>query len=131
MNQPISPKDNLSPHSIEARLSRLLQAGVLISSGTILLGGIMNLLRHGNEPVTWERFHGEPAALRTLSGIAEAAMAAQGKGIIQFGLILLIAVPVLRVAVSAIVFLWERDFIFAGLTLMVLAVLAYSLLFAS
>ncbi len=123
--------DNDLPQPIEVKLSRLLQIGVLISSGTIFLGGVMNLLRHGRETVMWERFNGEPAALRSLSGIAEAAMAAQGKGVIQLGVILLIAVPVLRVAVSAIVFLWERDFMFAGLTLLVLVILGYSLWFAS
>ena len=131
MNRYPMHRDNLAGQSIEATLGGLLRAGVIISSGTILLGGILNLLRHGNEPVTWEQFHGEPAALRTLSGIAEAAMAAQGKGIIQFGLILLIAVPVLRVAVSIIVFILERDFLFAALALTVLAILTYSFLFAS
>jgi len=117
--------------SIEITLGNLLRAGVLISAGTVLLGGTLNILRHGGEPVTWEKFHGEPAALRSLSGIAEAAFAAQGKGIIQLGLILLVAVPVLRVAVSMLVFLRKRDFIFAGITLLVLLLLSYSLFFVS
>jgi uncharacterized membrane protein len=131
MNRSLSPNLTLDDRSVEIAVGRLLRIGVLAASGVIALGGILNLLRHGMEPVTWERFHGEPAALRTLSGILEAALAAQGKGIIQLGLMLLIAVPVVRVAISAFLFVRKRDFVFAALTTAVLAILAYSLLFAS
>jgi uncharacterized membrane protein len=108
-----------------------LRVGVLVSAGTVIVGGILNLLRHGREPLVWEKFHGEPTALRTLTGIADATLAAQGKGIIQLGLLLLVAVPVLRVAVSFLVFLRKRDLAFTGFTLCVLLVLAYSLFVAS
>jgi uncharacterized membrane protein len=127
----LAEKPNIERHDIEATLGKLLRMGVLISSGTVILGGVLNLLRHGHEPVTWEKFNGEPAALRTLSGIAEAAFAAQGRGIIQLGLILLVAVPVLRVAVSMIVYAQKRDYAFVGITLLVLLVLSYSLFFVT
>jgi uncharacterized membrane protein len=116
---------------MENALATVLRSGVLISAGTVLVGGVLNLLRHGREAVTWEKFHGEPVALRTLSGIADATLAAQGRGIIQLGLLLLVAVPVLRVVVSFLVFLRKRDAAFTGFTLCVLLVLAYSLFFAS
>jgi uncharacterized membrane protein len=112
---------------LELTIGRLLRIGVLIAAGTILLGGVLNVLRHGYEPVTWEKFNGEPAALRSLSGIAEAAFAAQGKGIIQLGLILLVAVPVVRVAASVLVYLRKKDFIFAAITFLVLGILCYSI----
>jgi uncharacterized membrane protein len=127
----LNTKTKAEDHAIEITLGNLLRTGVLIAAGTVLLGGILNLLRHGSESVTWEKFNGEPAALRSLSGIAEAAFAAQGKGIIQLGLILLVAVPVLRVTVSMLVFVQKRDFAFAGLTLLVLIILSYSLFFVS
>ena len=48
---------------------------------------------------------------------------------IEFRLLLLIAMPVVRVAVSLIAFLRERDLLFATLTLAVLVILIGSLIF--
>lgn len=117
--------------NMESILGNLLRTGVFISSGIVMLGGALNLIRHGHEPVTWEKFHGEPAALRSLSGIADAALATQGKGIIQLGLMLLVAVPVLRVAASMLIFTQKRDLTFVAITLSVLLMLSYSLFFLS
>ena len=41
---------------------------------------------------------------------------------------LLIATPIARVALSVLVFLLERDWLYVGITLVVLALLTYSLL---
>ena len=46
---------------------------------------------------------------------------------IQLGLLILIATPVARVAFSAFGFAVERDYLYVGITLFVLAVLLYSL----
>jgi len=48
-------------------------------------------------------------------------------GIIQLGLLLLIATPVARVVFSIVVFALQRDWLYVGITLAVLAVLAYGL----
>ena len=50
-----------------------------------------------------------------------------GQAIIQFGLLLLIATPVARVAFAAIGFAMERDYLYVVITLIVLVVLLYSL----
>jgi uncharacterized membrane protein len=47
---------------------------------------------------------------------------------IQLGLLLLIATPVARVAFSVVAFVLERDRMYVGITLLVLAVLLFSLL---
>ena len=54
-----------------------------------------------------------------------------GRGIIQLGLLLLIATPVARVVFSVIGFVRQRDFVYVVLTLIVLAVLLYSLFIES
>jgi uncharacterized membrane protein len=46
------------------------------------------------------------------------------------GLLLLIATPIARVAFSAVAFVLERDWLYTGVTLFVLALLLYSLLFS-
>jgi uncharacterized membrane protein len=51
----------------------------------------------------------------------------QPLAIIQFGLILLIATPVARVFFSIIGFAMERDWLYIGVTIIVLALLLHSL----
>jgi hypothetical protein len=72
-------------------------------------------------------FRGEPAELRSPRGIVEAALMLRGRGIIQLGLLLLVATPVARVFFSALAFVWERDYLYVVLTLVVLVVLLFSL----
>ncbi|MGA2430426.1 MAG: DUF1634 domain-containing protein, partial [Candidatus Acidiferrum sp.] len=79
-------------------------------------------------PVTNYRvFAGEPAELRTISGIFHEALAFQGRGLIQLGLLVLIATPVARVAFSFFAFLYERDWTYVLVTVFVLGLLIYSL----
>ena len=64
------------------------------------------------------------AAVVALGGVA----GFQCRGIIQFGLVLLIATPVARVAFSVAAFALQRDNTYVAITLIVLAVLLFSLL---
>lgn len=50
-----------------------------------------------------------------------------GKAIIQLGLLLLVATPIARVVFSAFAFFAEGDYLYVGITLLVLAVLMFSL----
>ncbi|MGD0007842.1 MAG: DUF1634 domain-containing protein [Terriglobia bacterium] len=72
-------------------------------------------------------FVGEPADLRNVSGIVRDALALRGRGLIQLGLLLLIATPVARVAFSVVAFAMQRDRLYVVVALIVLAVLMYSL----
>jgi uncharacterized membrane protein len=72
-------------------------------------------------------FRGEPADLRSAGGILRYAFGLSGRGIIQLGLLVLIATPVARVAFSVFAFLREGDRLYVGVTLVVLALLLYSL----
>lgn len=112
---------------IETFLGRFLRAGVLLAGAVVALGGIVYLSRHGFERPHYAAFKGEPSDLRTLGGIARESVDFRGRAIIQFGLVLLIALPIARVAFSAAAFAWERDYPYVLLTLIVLALLAYSL----
>ncbi len=66
--------------------------------------------------------------LRTVPGIIHEALALHGRGLIQFGLLLLIATPIARVAFSVVAFLHQRDWTYVAVTLIVLSLLFYSLL---
>ena len=112
---------------VEELIGNLLQTGVIVASAVVLLGGAIYLTRHGFSAPQYHVFVGEPTDLRTLSGIVRDALTLQGRGIIQLGLLLLIATPVERVAFSVAAFAIQRDRLYVVVTLMVLAILLYSL----
>jgi uncharacterized membrane protein len=60
--------------------------------------------------------------------IVRGAISLRARSIIQFGLLLLIATPILRVAFSLAGFTLERDRVYVVITAIVLAVLLYSLI---
>jgi uncharacterized membrane protein len=109
-------------------MGRLLRAGVILAAVFVLAGGVVYIMRHP-EPVTDYRvFHGEPEELRTVPGIIHEALALHGRGLIQLGLLILIATPIARVAFSVMAFLYQRDWTYVVVTLVVLGLLVYSLL---
>lgn len=118
---------NWTDQRIENILANLLRAGVLLSALVVLIGGAIYLVRHGHAPVDYRVFRGEPAGLRTIRGTARDAFELRGQGIIQLGLLLLIATPVARVAFSIFGFAEERDGLYVVFTAIVFSVLLYSL----
>jgi len=106
----------------------LLRTGVVLSAMFVLAGGIVYLARHQMPVTNYRVFQGEPAELRTVQGILHEALALRGRGLIQLGLLILIATPIARVAFSVLAFLHERDWTYVVVTLVVLGLLFYSLL---
>ena len=90
-------------------------------------GGVVYLLRHGYEVPEYRVFRGEPSDLRSVSGIVSDARSLGGRGLIQLGLLLLIATPIARVVFSVAGFLRQRNWMYVVITLLVLTLLAYSL----
>ena len=116
-----------SDERLEGIIGTLLRVGVLTAAAVVLAGGVIFLARHGGEAPAYHAFRGEPTDLRSVAGILGEAAAFSGRGPIQFGLLLLIATPVARVVLSAVVFALERDGQYVAITLIVLSVLLYSL----
>jgi uncharacterized membrane protein len=121
--QPIVPSHEAQ---LERSISNLLQYGVWLSSLIVLIGGVLYLMRHGVEPVDYRVFQGEPAMYRSLPGIISAMLTGHRRGIIQFGLVVLIATPILRVVLCFVSFLRWRDFTYLAITALVLSGLIYS-----
>ena len=113
---------------IELALGNLLRAGVLLAGFVVFCGGCIYLVRHWSAPADYHIFRGEPSHYRKVTGIIQDALALRGRGIIQFGLLLLIATPSTRVAFSVWGFARERDHMYTVFTLIVLAILLFSLL---
>lgn len=108
-------------------IGQVLRAGVVLAAVVVLAGGAIYVARHAHETVEMRAFHGEPAQYSTVRGILADAGDVRGRGLIQLGLLLLIATPVARVAMSALAFALERDRLYVTLALIVLGVLLLSL----
>ncbi|SRR5581483_3356204 len=120
-------KNAWTDQKTEDIIGNLLRLGVGLSAAVVLAGAVVYLGRHGIEHADYRSFHGEPSELRSLRGIVQSAMQFRGRGIIQLGLVMLIATPVARVAFSVIAFALERDRMYIIFTLIVLTILLLSL----
>ena len=113
-------------HQFEKIIANLLRVGVSIAAAVVLLSGICHLVGHGGEHATYTVFH---PAVYSFQGVKNEILAGNCVAMIEFGLLLLIATPMLRVAVSFVEFVRERDYRFAALTIAVFLILLGSLMF--
>lgn len=112
---------------VEVIIGNLLGAGVLISALVVFCGGVIFLTYHGNSYANYRVFRGEPESLKSIPAIFRYAFQLHGGGVIQVGLLLLIATPVARVIFSVFGFAAERDRMYVVFTLIVLLILLFSL----
>ena len=117
--------DTLQP--IEIIISFILRGGVLLSGGIILLGTLLYFLRVGGVTAT-------PASLKAMvfphtPGDVFAGLAhGDPESVIMLGLMVLIATPVSRIAVSIVAFALEKDWRYVAITTVVLLILIISFL---
>ncbi len=116
---------------IENILGNLLRAGVVFSAVIVFCGAVVYLARHGRVHADYRVFQGEPSELRSVPGIVRDAVDVSGRGIIQLGLLFLIATPVARVIFSIWGFAAEHDRMYVVFTVIVLAILIFSLVGSS
>jgi len=113
--------------SVEIFLGKLLRWGVLLAALVVFVGGVWFLAESYDVPQNYRTFRSEPVELRAVPQIVHQAMTLRPLGLIQFGLLLLIATPVARVLFSVLGFALERDWMYVLLTLLVLGLLVYTL----
>ena len=121
-------KPSWNDQVVEQIIGNLLRAGVLAAAVLVAAGGIGYLIQHGAEQPEFERF--DPSKFpefQSVSGTWQAALELRGRGLIQLGLLVLIATPVARVIFCIFAFARERDWTYVLVTFVVLSVLLYSL----
>ncbi len=130
MEQP--PADLSPPHHpgwsderVEQVVGNLLRIGVVLSAFVVALGGLVYLMRHGKEPPPNRSV--ENLKPRHVGDMFSDAWTMHSGGIIELGLLLLIATPIARVVFSVIAFALQRDYVYVVITFIVLIVLLYSL----
>lgn len=121
-----------TPHDMDRWISWLLRGGVLMSLLFLMLGTTITFIHHPNYLNTAIstldlKNPGESVVPHHIITIYEMIKAGKGQGFVALGLLILIATPVLRVALSVITFWMEKDYAFVFITLGVLSLLILSL----
>ncbi len=113
---------------LEQSVSQILRVGVLLAGTIVLVGGVLYLIRYGAEPADYQFFHRAPPEFWNPVSVVAAVLSGSSSGIIQLGLLILIATPIARVAFSLLTFLLQRDLTYIIVTLFVLIGLIQSFL---
>lgn len=116
---------------LESMIGKLLRTGVLLAAATVFLGAVVYLMRHSSDRVDYGRFVAAGDQVRSLAGVVHSAASLDSTGLIQFGLLLLIATPVARVVMAAAGFALEKDRLYTLVSLIVLGILVFSLMHAT
>lgn len=107
----------------ELLISAILRGGVYLSGGVTLLGLLLFFAQNGSLSSTAATHIAFPHTIAAvISGIAHGDPVA----IIVLGLVLLIATPVSRIAVSILAFAVEKDWRYVAITSAVLLILLIS-----
>ena len=114
-------------HSLEQVLGRVLQAGVLVSAAVVILGGILFLPAHTDWVPSFAIFAGARDELRSVPGTVHGVLGLQADALVQFGFVLLIATPLLRVLFSLFGFVQRKDWFYTVVSLIVTGVLVAGL----
>jgi len=111
---------------LQLLIGRLLLIGVFISLIFVAVGGCFYLQEHGSDIVHYQVFQIEPKNF-SLSKIIKDALSSS-VGAIQFGLLFLVFVQILRVGLTLGIFVKLKDYIFVAITSFILLILIYSLI---
>jgi len=115
------------PIWVDHAISRLLRTGVLLSIAVIATGMIISFAHHpdyfSSRPSLGALTSASEHYPRSIAAVIEGTMQGRGQAVVSLGLLLLIATPVARVALSIIVFAIERDRLYVMITSAVLLLL--------
>jgi uncharacterized membrane protein len=125
---PTPKRGTFNDQRMEIIVGQLLRSGVVLSAAIVFLGACIYLFRHAHQAADYTVFRGEPSEFRTIPGVLRSVRDGRGRGWIEFGLLMLIATPIVRVGFCVVGFLLERDRMYVVFTLIVLIVLLGSLL---
>lgn len=113
--------------NLDILLSNTLRIGVSVACIIAFVGGVLYLVHHGSEPMpdytTFAYSDEHPAEYTTLQGIWEGVVSMNAMSWIQMGVIALLLTPILRVLISLVDFLAERDWLYAAISSVVLAII--------
>lgn len=112
-----------SPKKIERQMAYILIAGICMAMIFIILGAAIYLYQHGQDAFT---IYAQPYPL-TLQKFDYAHFSDSPLTLIEFGLMCLVLMQVLRICLLVLFYIHQRDLWFIGFSLFILSILIYSL----
>lgn len=118
------------PRWVDYLISWVLRGGVTLSLAIVLIGVTITFVHHPDyfqsRPALGALTSSGASYPSTIGAVAAGVRDGHGQAIVTLGLLLLIATPVVRVAVSIAVFIIERDRLYVLITTAVLTLLLLS-----
>ncbi len=131
MSAPPPPAPHAGVH-IELWISTLLRVGVSASLALVVAGTLLCFAAHPEYHAAGARFESlvraDAAFPHSVADVLRGVARMQGPALVMLGLLVLIATPVMRVAISILAFLAQRDRTYVIITSLVLALLLTSFL---
>jgi uncharacterized membrane protein len=117
----MAAKARFKDTDMQAVIGWVLRIGVIVSISVVFVGGVIYIYRHSGSIPNYSKFNGVPDYVQ-LHGIINL----RGRSIIQAGIILLIATPIMRIVFSTVSFALEKDYLYVGISLLVLLIIIIS-----
>jgi uncharacterized membrane protein len=117
----------INDYDVEQMIGQVLRYGVLLSGSVAIIGGIWYLYQQGSGIPHYTKFNGEPAGYTSFSGIYRGLLTGSATEIIQLGVVILIATPIIRIMFSLVSFILERDKLYIIITAIVLSIILFSM----
>jgi len=115
---------------VHVAIVALLRTGVALSIVLIVAGVVISVVHHpeyfSSRPALGELTSPKAHFPNTLGGVIAGVRHGSGQAIIMAGLLVLIATPVGRVALSVVIFIIARDRLYIAITSTVLVILLIS-----
>ncbi len=103
---------------LQLMIGKLMLIGAIISATITLIGAVIFLIQHGNEPASFHLFNPNNSHVKNYFS---------ARGLIEIGLYTLVLTQVVRVAFTGWLFVKQGDKWFIGFSLFIFLVLIYSL----
>lgn len=113
--------------SLQHVVSFVLRAGVIVSASVGLISGIFNLAQRAGDRVAFPHFTGTAEADRQIPSILTNALHLRPRAMMMVAILLLLLTPIVRVIVSLLGFIKEKDRVYVVVTTVVLITLLASL----
>lgn len=115
---------------VHAAIVTVLRVGVVLSIVIIMIGIVTTFVRHpeyfSSRPELGALTSPQTHFPNTFGDVIDGVRQGEGQAIIMAGLLVLIATPVARVALSVIIFIIARDRLYTAITATVLLILLIS-----
>jgi uncharacterized membrane protein len=119
------------PEATERLISNILRAGVLLSAALVIVGTVITFVHHTSYFTSSDDLeslkNGSLGFPTSFPSIIRGLAHFEGRAIVMTGLLVLVATPIMRVAVSIVAFMQVRDRVFVVITSIVLILLLASL----